>query len=87
VFVFIPQKDDLIFIKHKFHFYEKFISEISQIRELRFIDLVSPLLEVKNLDDLYSDDNEYGGHLSKTGNQKVAEIIHAELQKIEVKNN
>lgn len=87
VFVFIPQKDDLIFIKHKFHFYEKFISEISQIIELRFIDLVSPLLEVKNLDDLYSDDNEYGGHLSKTGNQKVAEIIHAELQKIDVKNN
>lgn len=87
VFVFIPQKDDLIFIKTKFHFYKKFISEISQIQGLYFIDLVQPLLGVHDLDELYSDDNEYGGHLSKIGNKKVAEIIHVELQKMGISNS
>jgi hypothetical protein len=87
VFVFIPQKDDLNFIKTKFHFYKKFISEILQIKELYFIDLIQPLLEMHDLDELYSDNNEYGGHLSKTGNKKVAEIVHTELQKIGITNN
>jgi hypothetical protein len=38
-------------------------------------------LQVKNLDNLYSDKNEYGGHYSVDGNQKIASIINYELTK------
>ena len=28
IFVFLPQKDDLLFIRKKYHFYKKFINEL-----------------------------------------------------------
>ena len=81
VFLWLPQKDDLIFIKKNFHFYKNFNKKIQEIEDLIFIDVTKYLLEEEEIDNLYSDDNEYGGHYSKEGNKKVAEIIFLELNK------
>lgn len=80
IFVFIPQKDDIEFIKTNYHFYESFINTINNINGMYFIDITKKFLKVPNLDELYSDDNQYGGHLTKLGNKLVAEIIYKKLQ-------
>jgi len=80
VFLFLPQKDDLLFIKQNFHFYEKFIKEIEKFGGLQLIDITNELLEEQNLDELYSDDNSYGGHFSKKGNEKIATLINQKLK-------
>ena len=79
VLVILPQKDDVNFIKKNFHFYENFLEELSNLEELQIIDTTKDFLQVKNLDSLYSDKNEYGGHYSVDGNQKIASIINDEL--------
>jgi len=79
VFVFLPQKDDIIYTKNNFHFYKDFINSLSKKENLIFIDIMKHLLQVSNLDEYYSDDNEYGGHYSKFGNEKISEIISEEL--------
>ncbi|RZD46621.1 MAG: hypothetical protein CXT78_03895 [Thaumarchaeota archaeon] len=79
VFVFLPQKDDIIYIKNNFHFYKDFINSLSKKENLIFIDIMNHLLQVSNLDEYYSDDNEYGGHYSKFGNEKISEIMSEEL--------
>ena len=40
--------------------------------------------DISNLDELYSDDNEYGGHLSNKGNKLVASIINNVLTKKQI---
>jgi len=80
VFVFLPQKDDLLFIKKNYHFYQNMISEISKIKDLIFFDITKELIQIKNLDGLYSDGNDYGGHYSIDGNKKIAELIANELK-------
>ncbi len=80
IFFFLPQKDDILFIQKKFNFYEKMIKEIIKIDELVFLDITKELLNKNNLDELYSDNNEYGGHFSKEGNRKIAKIIFDELK-------
>jgi len=82
IFAFIPQKDDIEFIKTNYHFYKNFINTINNINGIFFIDITEKFLEISNLDELYSDDNQYGGHLSKQGNELVAKIIHKQLQTI-----
>ena len=84
VFVFLPQKDDIIFIKNNYNFYKKFEDELSSIKDLQVIPITKSFLLEKEIDVLYSDDNEYGGHLSKIGNQIVASLIHDYL--INIKN-
>ncbi len=79
VFVFLPQKDDIIYIKNNFNFYKDFINSLSKKENLIFIDIMNHLLQVSNLDEYYSDDNEYGGHYSKFGNEKISEIMSEEL--------
>jgi hypothetical protein len=79
IFILLPQKDDILFIKKKYHFYQKFIDEIMKINGLIFIDITKELLKYNKLDQLYSEDNEYGGHYSKIGNKLLAKIIFAEL--------
>lgn len=81
IFLFIPQKDDIIFIKNNFHFFKSFVEMIEKINGLYMIDVTEKILEKSNLDELYSDDNQYGGHLSKKGNQLLATIIHNEMKK------
>ena len=82
IFFFIPQKDDLIFIKNNFNFYCNFIQEIKKINGINIIDVTEKFLEKQNFDELYSDENQYGGHLSRKGNKFLATIIHEKLKKI-----
>ena len=79
VFVFLPQKDDLLFIKNHYHFYENFIKDLEKITELKIIDVAKDFLKKPNLNELYSDNNEYGGHYSMEGNEEIASIIYREL--------
>ena len=81
IFVFLPQKDDILFIKQNYHFYENMINEILKIKDLVFFDTTKELIQIKNLDALYSDDNDYGGHYSANGNKKISELIANELRK------
>ena len=84
VFVFLPQKDDLLFIKKNYYFYENMINEILKIKDLVFFDITKELIQIKNLDELYSDDNNYGGHYSANGNKKISELIANELREREI---
>ena len=84
VFVFLPQKDDLLFIKKNYYFYENMINEILKIKDLVFFDITKELIQIKNLDELYSDDNDYGGHYSANGNKKISELIANELREREI---
>ncbi|MCH7772576.1 MAG: hypothetical protein IIA49_16430 [Bacteroidetes bacterium] len=79
VFLLMPQKDDLLFIrKKKKSYYRKFIKEIQG--KIFTIDLTDYLLNRKDLDNIYSDDNKYGGHYSEFGNKLIAKIIFKELK-------
>ena len=84
VFVFLPQKDDLLFIKKNYHFYENMINAILKIKDLVFFDITKELIQIKNLDELYSDDNDYGGYYSADGNKKISELIANELREREI---
>lgn len=79
IFVFLPQKDDILFIKSHYHFYQNFLQDLSLIDGLYFIDVLKPLLDENNLDTLYSDNNSYGGHYSIEGNRKISSIIFQEI--------
>ena len=81
ILVILPQKDDVNFIKNNFHFYEKFLEELHDLEQSQIIDIAKDLLQVPNLDNFYSDKNEYGGHYSLEGNQKIASIINHRLLK------
>ena len=82
IFIFFPQKDDVVFIKSYHHFYKNFVNQLSSIDGLYFIDILQPLIEEKNLDLIYSDNNSYGGHYSVAGNKKISEIIYSEMIKL-----
>jgi len=83
IFLFIPQKDDINFIRNNYNYYEKFENDLLKIKGLHVISITKYLLLEKKINEIYSDDNEYGGHLSKFGNQKVASIIHEYFAKLE----
>ena len=80
VFIFLPQKDDILFIKKNFNFYHNFVNELKKIENLFCIDITKDMINIKEIDRMFSDNNEYGGHYSKDGNQKVAELIFNELK-------
>ncbi len=84
VFIFLPQKDDILFIKRNYHFYEELMNSVKNIEGIHVIDLTTNFIEEPDLDSLYSDDNEYGGHFSKFGNKKIASIINRELIKLKL---
>ena len=86
VFAFLPQKDDLLFIKKNYNFFEDFLKEISTIKDLYVIDLTNFLIKTDNLEPLFSDENEYGGHYSKEGNELVASIFSEELKRLKLRN-
>ena len=56
-------------------------TKTQNIKQLQIIDVAEDLLQETNLDSLYSDKNEYGGHYSIDGNQKIASIINHKLTK------
>jgi len=80
VFTFLPQKDDLLFIKNNYNFFQDFLDELGSITDLHIINFSEILLKNANLDELYSDENEYGGHFSKYGNEVIAKIFEEELK-------
>lgn len=81
VFCILPQKDDVNFVKANTDFYKKFLNKL-HVDGLLIIDATDKLALEENLDSLYSDNNEYGGHYSNAGNKRIAEIINEELDKI-----
>ena len=81
IFVFLPQKDDIIFIKNNYHFYNEFIDEIKKMDNMIFLDITKKILEEKNIEDLFSENTEYGGHYSKEGNKVIAKMIFNELSR------
>ncbi|MBS3100839.1 hypothetical protein J4204_01775 [Candidatus Woesearchaeota archaeon] len=79
VFLLMPQKDDLIFNrKRKKPYYGDFIESAG--KKLNVIDLTPYLINRKDLDDIYSDDNKYGGHYSNHGSKVVAGIVYNSLK-------
>ena len=85
VFIFLPQKDDIIFIKNHHNYYQSVEEELSSIDGLNLIPMTEIILRENDINKLYSDDNEYGGHFSKFGNRKIAEIIYEYLKKLQRK--
>lgn len=83
VFLWMPQKDDLLFIKKKKRsYYGKFIKNVK--KKLHIIDLTKYLINRRDLDDVYSDDNKYGGHYSNYGNKIIAKVIYKELKESKI---
>ena len=78
IFLLMPQKDDLLFIRKKSLYYFNFIKAVK--KNLYVIDLTEYLIERNDLDEVYSDDNEYGGHYRSFGNQVIAKIIYKNLK-------
>lgn len=82
VLLWTPQKDDLAYIAKHGNYYADFLEYVR--REMMLIDLTDGLLSRNDLDEMYSDDNHYGGHLSKQGNEWAAEVIYAALNEMGV---
>lgn len=74
VVVFLPQKDDVLYTKQKGHFYNQFIRQLSEKNVV--FDIMPHLINIGNIDDYYSDNNDYGGHYSALGNKYVAGKIN-----------
>ena len=77
VFLLMPYLQDLLYVKEHGCFYEDFVSQAREI--LHTIDLTQPLMQSNNLSNYYSSDF-YGGHLNKSGNEFVAQIIANEVE-------
>ena len=73
VFLFLPQKDDVLYARKKGKFYANFLSKIQSL--LPVMDFADDLISRNDLDDLYSDDNKYGGHYSLKGNVILGEKV------------
>jgi len=83
LFLWTPQKDDILRVRSGDHYYKAFTDKLNQIIDV--IDMTSNLVQVSPLDDYYSDDSHYGGHLSQKGNQLVAEYIFQQLNELDLK--
>ena len=64
------------------HYYEEFVKNVSKTENLLVVDIAKNLILDDNLDELYSDQNDYGGHYSKLGNKKIANLLDQELKNI-----
>ena len=82
VFVLLPQKDDILLVRQKGKYYEKVMGAIG--RQMNVVDPTEELLAADNLDALYSDANNYGGHYSKQGNQFVARVIYKKMKEMKI---
>lgn len=82
IFLWMPQKDDLIRIKSKANYYHAFINRIKE--KIITIDLTDELNKHDDIDILYSEDSSYGGHYSKHGNLLIANIILQQLMRYNI---
>ncbi len=79
IFVFMLQKEDVVYMNYNNdYFYKDFVERTKE--KLFTIDLTDVFLKREDLDDLYTDDSLYGGHLSKAGNELVAKEIYSKLK-------
>jgi len=79
IFLWMPQKDDVLYLKKGCgNYYQHFVEKISGA--LRVLDLTPVLLKRPDIDDLYCDKSEYGGHFSSKGNIVVADCIYQTLK-------
>jgi lysophospholipase L1-like esterase len=75
ILLIVPQKDDVEYIKNNEHFYKGIVDQIK--KSMTAIDMYD-IFSLKNLNQIYSDDNKYGGHPNQYGNQLIAQ----EIQKV-----
>lgn len=80
VLLWIPQKDDLAYIAKHGNYCADFLEYVR--KEMILIDLTDGLLSRDDRDEMYSDDNQYGGHLSRQGNEWAAEVIYGALNEM-----
>ncbi len=78
VFLWMPQKDDVLFMKRRGVYYQQFIRDVQKI--VKTIDLTPDFLACPSLGTLFSEDNADGGHFSAEGNKVVAQIIYRHLK-------
>jgi hypothetical protein len=78
ILLWMPQKDDLLYIRTKGEYYNNFIAGVAD--KIKTIDLTRELLYYGNLSELFAEENTDGGHFSPAGNKKVAEIIRGYLK-------
>lgn len=81
-FLILPQKDDVNYIKaNNYHFYQNLID--SMPRDIKCIDMYKYFKEYsrEELDELYCENTEYGGHLNGKGNNIIAIILNEKIYK------
>ena len=84
------EKNEFAIIGHHSHSHdylidkseEEFVNDISKIENLVVVDIAKNLIPEENLDELYSDQNDYGGHYSELGNKKIANLLDQKLRNI-----
>jgi len=70
ILLIVPQKDDIDFIRRNGHFYVDVFKFPDSY--LKVIDMYDVFI---NFEDIYSDDNKYGGHPNKKGNELIAKEV------------
>ncbi len=70
ILLWIPQKDDIEYIKRRGVYYEDYIKEFS--KEFTVVDMTKTLVNSNNVENLFTEDSSDGGHLSEEGNKVVA---------------
>ena len=86
ILTLLPQKDDIIEIKKSGDYLKKITEEFKKLDGLLYFDVIEKFLEKENLNNLYSEDNDYGGHFSKEGNKEIAKIFKEYLEKAKLIN-
>lgn len=78
-FFIMPQKDDVNYMNQHKHYYKELVDNVPS--DIKCIDLYNDLkgLSATKLNELYSEDSEYGGHFSSIGNNFVAEIVYNKI--------
>lgn len=87
-FLVMPQKDDVKYIQtKKDHFYKTLIDRIPD--NIEYIDIFENLkgYSSEELDSLYSEKSDYGGHFSNRGNEFIANVLYRKLIETEMIQN
>ena len=79
MFVFLPQKDDILFIRKHKHFYEEFVNDISKIENLVVVDIAKNLIPEENLYLRYEDTIV----ITEDGNENFTDFLPSELNELE----
>jgi hypothetical protein len=78
ILVFTPQLLDLELLRSGEHFYADFLERVAN--EVEVLDMAPFLIDQRSDPEMYIDDN-FGGHLSKRGNQLVADQLARLIEK------